>query len=271
MKYTIEGLQQEKLVAWRYDATDAIIIRFILDFYNTNKMKKIEIEGKCYFWLHYQTILTELPIININKRSLSDRMMKMCGRFKESRRKGMNKHALFEFHLNKNAQGTFTYFRFKESELEQLLTNPVKCKLRPKEVQTAVGDVNQTIMGGAGQLTTKDSSTRSNTSHNSNSSPRRRQSAGLPPSKIIQAEEPGPSEEELLDIVAHLNSYLPEDYEFEKPPFAKRERRVLFELYTSGTLDMYLMWYMDEKYYKGFDWGLFLSQSMISEYTAKVK
>ena len=41
MKYTIEGLNQEKLVEYGLNGIDAIILRYIIDFWHTGKMAKI--------------------------------------------------------------------------------------------------------------------------------------------------------------------------------------------------------------------------------------
>ncbi len=118
MKYTIEGLQQQKLVELNCDCTDAVILRYLIDFDNTKQMKKFTLEGKNYFWIHYKTVIKELPIINIKKQALADRLKKMCS------------NNIFEFYLEKTDQGTFTYYRFIEDTLEALLSTPMSTELR---------------------------------------------------------------------------------------------------------------------------------------------
>lgn len=141
MKYTIEGFSQEKLVEYGLDAKDAILLRWIVDFYNTGKMKIYELEGKRYFWVHYKTLIKEIPILNIKKRALATRMQKMCD------------CKLLEFYLEKTTQGTYTYYRFIENALEQLLT---KADSRSNDNRGAV----QTTVRTAVQTTPKDSSLR---------------------------------------------------------------------------------------------------------------
>jgi hypothetical protein len=38
VKYTIEGFQQSVLVGWGLDATDAIILRYLVDFYHSGRI-----------------------------------------------------------------------------------------------------------------------------------------------------------------------------------------------------------------------------------------
>jgi len=126
MKYTVLGFNQKILVEWGYDATDALLIRWIIDFYNTGKMKKVEVDGTRYFWILYKKVIADLPILGIKKDAIADRMAKMSGQFKEKdskgNTKGKNKHKLFDFYLYKD-DGNYTYYRFIESELDKLLSD----------------------------------------------------------------------------------------------------------------------------------------------------
>lgn len=126
MKYTVLGLNQKILIEWGYDATDALLIRWIIDFYNTGKMKKVEVDGTRYFWILYKKVIADLPILGIKKDAVADRMAKMSGQFKEKdsngNTRGKNKHKLFDFYLYKD-DGNYTYYRFIESELDKLLSD----------------------------------------------------------------------------------------------------------------------------------------------------
>lgn len=88
MKFTIEGfsqeyaltLQKEVLVKGRkkrikVDCNDLVILRWFVDFYP--KMMKVEIEGKQYAWIKYQALLEDLPLLDIKKRMLFDRLQKL--------------------------------------------------------------------------------------------------------------------------------------------------------------------------------------------------
>ncbi len=135
MKYTVLGFNQKILVEWGYDTTDALLIRWIIDFYNTGKMKKVEVDGTRYFWILYKKVIADLPILGIKKDAIADRMAKMSGQFKEKdskgNTKGKNKHKLFDFYLHKD-DGNYTYYRFIESELDKLLSDPEEAQADKK-------------------------------------------------------------------------------------------------------------------------------------------
>ena len=88
MKFTIEGFSQEyaltlqkevvvngKAKRIRVDCNDLVILRWFVDFYP--KMMKVEIEGKQYAWIKYQALLEDLPLLDIKKRMLFDRLQKL--------------------------------------------------------------------------------------------------------------------------------------------------------------------------------------------------
>lgn len=88
MKFTIEGFSQEyaltlqkevvvngKTKRIKVDCNDLVILRWFVDFYP--KMMKVEIEGKQYAWIKYQALLEDLPLLDIKKRMLFDRLQKL--------------------------------------------------------------------------------------------------------------------------------------------------------------------------------------------------
>lgn len=89
MKYTIEGFNQEYALTLtkkvplsngkekiiRVDCNDLVILRWFVDFYP--KMMKTEIDGKQYAWVKYQALLEDLPLLNIEKRMLFERLQKL--------------------------------------------------------------------------------------------------------------------------------------------------------------------------------------------------
>lgn len=110
MKYTIEGLQQNKLIEWQLNGDDAIILRYIVDFYLTGVMCKTTIDGKEYFWVRYESVINELPILGMtNKEVIARHFSKYC------------KCGLMERKIKKD-NGTYSCFRFVEGKLLDLLT-----------------------------------------------------------------------------------------------------------------------------------------------------
>lgn len=113
MKYTIHGFSQQEAVKFkkivldkndkekeiRIDCTDLLILRWFVDFYP--KMMKVEIEGVQYAWVQYQKILQDLPLLDIKKQALFDRLQKLC-EFKILK------------HKTVKVNGTFSYYGFGE-------------------------------------------------------------------------------------------------------------------------------------------------------------
>lgn len=88
MKNTIDGFSQSyalslrketikrgKAIEKKMDCTDLAILRWFVDFYPS--MAKVTIGGKEYAWVYYQKIIDDLPIIDISKRALAERLQKM--------------------------------------------------------------------------------------------------------------------------------------------------------------------------------------------------
>ena len=87
MKYSILGFSQEKVIAitkvvdgkeYRLDVTDLLILQEMADFMNRKKIIKHIINDEEYFSIRYDAILQDLPILNIGKRALRDRVEKIC-------------------------------------------------------------------------------------------------------------------------------------------------------------------------------------------------
>lgn len=102
MKFTILGFSQEKMLEFGMDVKDALILRWIVDFYATNRMRKEIIQGKEYFWINYKMFLKDLPILLISKDMLYRRLKNLC------------KKNIMEHHTIKNIDGIFSYYRFGE-------------------------------------------------------------------------------------------------------------------------------------------------------------
>lgn len=70
MKVSIEGFDQAKAVELELCVADMVLLRWFVDFSNTGAMEKRTIEGKEYFWVNYDYVLQELPILKISKKTL---------------------------------------------------------------------------------------------------------------------------------------------------------------------------------------------------------
>ncbi len=121
MRYTIEGFSQEYATTLKkeikhrnstktikIDCTDLVILRWFVDFYP--RMKKVEIDGQEYAWLTHSKVLADLPLLDINQRSIIERMQK-----------------LVEFNILTykfvNNNGGHSYYGFGENYINLINTN----------------------------------------------------------------------------------------------------------------------------------------------------
>ena len=147
MKYSIFGFSQELVVNLqkeqdgkikKLDVADLLILRNIADFMNRGKIIKYTIDDKVYFSIQYSTIIEDLPILDIKKQALSDRLDKLVF---------LN---LLEKVVVKNQSGTFVAFRLGV-EYERLLysctsseTTPTRSELRVQGYSTTNHNTNTT-------------------------------------------------------------------------------------------------------------------------------
>lgn len=68
MKYIFE-FEQEKAIEIGLDMEDLLILKWIKMF--TTEMKSIEMDGNIYYWIKYEKLLNDLPILRFkSKKSL---------------------------------------------------------------------------------------------------------------------------------------------------------------------------------------------------------
>lgn len=106
MKYTIEGFSQVAALKFKdiiggktiqIDITDLSILRWLVDFYP--KMPKMEIDGNSYVWISYKALLNDMPLLDIKKVALANRLKKMAY------------FGILDFKLLTNGN-TYTYYSF---------------------------------------------------------------------------------------------------------------------------------------------------------------
>lgn len=86
LRFSILGFAQERVInvrakvgekELRLDVTDLLLLNQIADFPNRTHVMKIISDDKIYFWMAYSEILGELPILNLKKQALRDRLDKL--------------------------------------------------------------------------------------------------------------------------------------------------------------------------------------------------
>lgn len=140
MKYTILGFNQAKAInlqkeqdgkVRKLDVIDLLILQDVADIMNRSKFIKYTIDDKVYFSIQYSAIIEDLPIIDIKKQALSDRLDKMCFL------------GLLEKKIVKNQSGTWVAFRMG-SEYEKLIYEPTSSEIRVQEYSTTTHNTNNT-------------------------------------------------------------------------------------------------------------------------------
>ena len=109
MKYTILGFNQELLIQYGLDCIDALILRYIVDFSNTDRMMRVQANEKTYFWLKYEKLLADIPIAKINSKDVLRRRLKK-----------MVTANILE-HYTHREQGTYSYYRINPNKYEPLV------------------------------------------------------------------------------------------------------------------------------------------------------
>ena len=100
MKLSILDYHQKFAVSFGLDVNDLLLLKWFIDFRNTDRMDEVVFDEKIYYWVNYKKVIEDLPILKIkNKEALRRRFKKLCD------------CNVLEFRLEKNTKGTFTYYR----------------------------------------------------------------------------------------------------------------------------------------------------------------
>lgn len=140
MKYSILGFNQSRILSLqktknekiiKLDITDLLILKDVADFMNRSKVIKYTIDDKVFFSVQYATILEDLPILDIKKQALSDRLDKMVYL------------GVLEKKVIKNQAGTFVAFRMGV-EYENLLYSCTSSEILPTSSEIQVQEYQNT-------------------------------------------------------------------------------------------------------------------------------
>lgn len=148
MKYTIEGFSQQQAVKFRddkhkLDCIDLVLLRWFIDFKDTPKMKYLDVQENRYYWVNYEKILSDMPILSMSKRAVYDRLKKLV-------KFGILTH----YHVKDG--GSFSYYGIGPA-YELLVSDDAQDEAHPYEANFQVG-MKQTSEGVGSCLPTIDSS-----------------------------------------------------------------------------------------------------------------
>lgn len=102
MKYTIMGFSQKRAVELGLSVEDLAILRWFVDFYSTDHMRKFQADGKEYVLVSYQHFLEDMPIFTCTKKTLAAKF------------KHLVDAGVLEYELIKDC-GTFSVYRIGQA------------------------------------------------------------------------------------------------------------------------------------------------------------
>ena len=97
LKYTILGFSQVDLLENDLDIIDAMLLRFFIDFKDTDKMYSEIVKDDKFYWVKYDAIKENIPIINLDKRAIARRFKKLtdCGMLKQYIKKDKGTYSMY--------------------------------------------------------------------------------------------------------------------------------------------------------------------------------
>lgn len=154
MKHTVMGFQQDKLMELGLDLVDTAILRYFIDYKNTDMMVSEVVEDKVYYWVDYDNVLKELPMLGLQRRAIMKRFFKL-------------RDAKVLTHYTKKSGGTYSFFGINERYLELITSTKIAEKNNegvPEEAQgyafKSTGGVPEKAQGCASKSTTNNPSTK---------------------------------------------------------------------------------------------------------------
>lgn len=114
MKFTFMGFSQAKALELGLDDKDLAILRYFIDFKDSGAMTIKIINDKPYYWLKYESLLSELPILGIKSKIALRRRLKT-----------LVDSGVLDFELVKEG-GTFSFYGVGEKYKELIASDTQK-------------------------------------------------------------------------------------------------------------------------------------------------
>ena len=111
MKLSILDYHQPTAVSLKLNVEDLLLLKWFVDFRNTDRMELVMVDNEPYYWVKYDKVLEDLPILKINNKDVVRRRFKKLCEAK-----------VLKFHWEKNKKGTFTYYN-TDKRYQLLLMN----------------------------------------------------------------------------------------------------------------------------------------------------
>lgn len=135
MKFTIEGFSQKRAIELGLDAKDLVLLRWLVDWYVAGSMETLMFDDEAYFWLSYNKVILELPILGIGDP------VAMGRRFKRIVLSGLLKRKLLP-----KKTGTRIFYKFDADLLHSLISSsqsPLASKIKRDLLQKSSGSCSK--------------------------------------------------------------------------------------------------------------------------------
>ena len=112
MFYTIHGFYQKAAHKLGLDNDDLLLLRWFVNFKDSGNMKSVDIDNEKYYWISYQKLTEELPILCLKKDSIYRKFKKM------SDVKVLKRKTIFD-------GGRYSYFTLDKNYITLINSKPV--------------------------------------------------------------------------------------------------------------------------------------------------
>ena len=134
MKYNLQGFSQEVASELNIDGIDLYLLRWFVDFKDTNQMDTKIIDGEVYYWIYHKKVSDDMPILHLQKTAIYRRLKKLC------------KAQIFKKTVVRE-RGTFTYYAIGPNYIRLISNTPNSSianvsAIKPPPVSPAFDDDN---------------------------------------------------------------------------------------------------------------------------------
>ena len=134
MKYNLQGFSQEVASELNIDGIDLYLLRWFVDFKDTNQMDTKIVDGEVYYWIYHKKVSEDMPILHLKKTAIYRRLKKLC------------KAQIFKKTVVRE-RGTFTYYAIGPNYIRLISNTPNSSianisAIKPPPVSPAFDDDN---------------------------------------------------------------------------------------------------------------------------------
>ena len=134
MKYNLQGFSQEVASELNIDGIDLYLLRWFVDFKDTNQMDTKIVDGEVYYWIYHKKVSEDMPILHLQKTAIYRRLKKLC------------KAQIFKKTVVRE-RGTFTYYAIGPNYIRLISNTPNSSianisVIKPPSVSPAFDDDN---------------------------------------------------------------------------------------------------------------------------------